>query len=102
MNLIPIKSILTVMLVSLGLSMSVVRAEGDPAPTIQRELAMQKFKGCHFTDEMGKYLYECVKKNDGFGTHWCYDEALETYCPPQFEARKAAETAAASKDKPTN
>jgi hypothetical protein len=43
-----------------------------------------------------------VKKNDGFGTHWCYDETLETYCPPQFEARKAAEAAAASKDKPTN
>jgi hypothetical protein len=102
MNLISIKSILTGMLVLLCLSTLSARAEGDPAPTIQRELAMQKYKGCHFTDEMGKYLYECVKKNDGFGTHWCYDESLEIFCPPQLEARKAAEAAAAPKDKPTN
>lgn len=58
-----------------------VMAEGDPMPTYQRERAMQKYKGCKFTDEMGKYLYECVKKNGGFGTHWCFDEALEQYCP---------------------
>ena len=45
---------------------------------------MQRYKGCHFTDEMGKYLYECVKKNDGFGTHWCYDETLEVFCPDQL------------------
>jgi len=68
-----------------------VYAEGDPIPTIQRERAMQRYKGCHFTDEMGQYLYQCVKKNDGFGTHWCYDETLETYCPAQLEARKKAE-----------
>lgn len=56
-------------------------AEGDPMPTYQRERAMQKYKSCKFTDEMGKYLYECVKKNNGFGTHWCFDEALEVHCP---------------------
>jgi hypothetical protein len=96
------KTILLAALVVLGFSTLPARAEGDPAPTIQRELAMQKYKGCHFTDEMGKYLYECVKKNDGFGTHWCYDETLDVFCPPQFEARKAAEAAAPPKDKPTN
>lgn len=67
-------------------------AEGDPAPTYQRELAMQRYKGCHFTDEMGQYLYQCVKKNDGFGTHWCYDETLEVYCPDQLAARKTDES----------
>jgi len=67
-------------------------AEGDAAPTYQRELAMQRYKGCHFTDEMGQYLYQCVKKNDGFGTHWCYDETLEVYCPDQLAARKADES----------
>ena len=66
-------------------------AEGDAAPSYQRERAMQRYKGCHFTDEMGQYLYQCVKKNDGFGTHWCYDETLETYCPAQLAARKKAE-----------
>jgi hypothetical protein len=78
------------------------RAEGDPAPTYQREAAMQKYKGCHFTNEMGKYLYECVKKNDGFGTHWCYDETLETYCPAQLEETKRAAEAAATSGKPAN
>lgn len=72
-----------------GLGASLVQAEGDPAPTYQREAAAQRYKGCHFTDEMGQYLYQCVKKNDGFGTHWCYDETLETYCPAQLAARKA-------------
>jgi hypothetical protein len=67
---------------------STVRAEGDPSPTIERERAMQRYKGCHFTDEMGQYLYACVKKNDGFGTHWCYDETLETFCPAQLAAGK--------------
>jgi hypothetical protein len=67
------------------------RAEGDAAPTIERERAMQRYKGCHFTDEMGQYLYACVKKNDGFGTHWCYDETLETFCPAQLAQRKTGE-----------
>jgi len=79
---------------------NLAQAEGDPAPTYQREAAMQRFKGCHFTDEMGKYLYECVKKNDGFGTHWCYDETLQTYCPAQLAARKPEH--AAPQPKPSN
>jgi len=84
-----------------GLGVVSARAEGDPAPTYQRELQMQRYKGCHFTDEMGQYLYQCVKKNDGFGTHWCYDETLETYCPAQLAARKT-EPAPAAPAKPSN
>ncbi len=64
-------------------------AEGDPQPTIQREAAMQKYKSCKYTDEMGKYLYECVKKNGGFGTHWCFDESLEVFCPKPETAQSA-------------
>ena len=64
------------------------RADGDPAPTYQRERAAQKFKDCHWTDEMGKYVYQCIKKNDGMNAHWCYDEALEVLCPAQVEAAK--------------
>jgi hypothetical protein len=64
------------------------RADGDPAPTYQRERAAQKFKDCHWTDEMGKYVYQCIKKNDGLNAHWCYDEALEVLCPAQLEAAK--------------
>lgn len=75
---------LALLLLIAGVAAPVARAEGDPIPTIQREKQMQRYKGCHFTDEMGKYLYECVKKNDGFGTHWCYDETLEMFCPDQL------------------
>ena len=88
MNVNVLKGLVAVALLGFGPTLPVVHAEGDPAPTYQRELAAQRFKGCHFTDEMGKYLYECVKKNDGFGTHWCYDETLEIYCPAQLAARK--------------
>lgn len=49
--------------------------------TIEREQTMLKFKDCKWTDEMGKYVYECVKRNNGFGVHWCHDEALQTLCP---------------------
>jgi len=49
--------------------------------TIEREKTMLKYKDCPWTDEMGKFVYECVKKNNGFGVHWCHDEALQTLCP---------------------
>ena len=91
------KLLINLSLVCLALAAVPIRAEGDPAPTIERERAMQRYKGCHFTDEMGQYLYQCVKKNDGFGTHWCYDETLETYCPRQLAERKANESAAVPK-----
>jgi hypothetical protein len=56
--------------------------------TIEREQTMLKYKDCAWTDEMGKYTYECVKRNNGFGTHWCYDEALQLHCPaPDAEPR---------------
>ena len=29
---------------------------------------------------MGKFIYECVKKNDGFNAHWCHNEVLDRYC----------------------
>ena len=92
MNVNLLKGFVAGSLLGFGLTVSVVRAEGDPSPTYERERAAQRFKGCHFTDEMGKYLYDCVKKNDGFGTHWCYDETLEVYCPAQLAARKEPET----------
>jgi hypothetical protein len=56
--------------------------------TIEREQTMLKYKDCEWTDEMGKYTYECVKRNNGFGTHWCYDEALQLHCPaPEAEPK---------------
>ena len=78
------------------------RADGDPAPTYQRERAAQKFKDCHWTDEMGKYVYQCIKKNDGMNAHWCYDEALELLCPAQLEAAKKSAVEISPVAKPGN
>ena len=89
MNAFPKGWLAALLACAAGLAVVPAHAEGDPAPTYQREAAMQRYKGCHFTDEMGQYLYQCIKKNDGFGTHWCYDETLEMYCPAQLAARKA-------------
>jgi hypothetical protein len=93
-NRLAANALLATAALAAALSMSAVRADGDPAPTYQRERAAQRFKDCHWTDEMGKYVYECIKKNDGLNAHWCYDEALEVICPAQIEAAKksAAET----------
>ena len=92
-------ALLATIVLSVAFSMSTARADGDPAPTYQRERAAQKFKNCHWTDEMGKYVYDCIKKNDGLNAHWCYDEALEVLCPAQLEAAKksAVETSPAAK-----
>ena len=96
-----LRAAFTLLALSCSLWIETARADGDPAPTYQRELAMQKYKGCHWTDEMGQYVYGCIKKNDGFGTHWCYDETLETYCPAQLEAAEKAKSPA-STDHPSN
>jgi len=90
-----------ILALSPGLGVERAGAEGDASPTYQRERAVQKYKGCHWTDEMGQYVYACIKKNDGFGTHWCYDETLEVYCPAQLEAAKKAPSPSGP-DKPTN
>jgi len=46
-----------------------------------RERFFLKRHNCPWTEEMGKYIYECVKKNDGFNAHWCHNEALDVFCP---------------------
>ena len=100
--MITTKQVCGLLLLGLIAGTGAARAEGDPVPTYQREAAMQRYKGCHFTNEMGQYLYQCVKKNDGFGTHWCYDETLEAYCPAQLAAQKNEQQPAQQQDKPTN
>ena len=97
-----LKPTLMLLATALGLTAMLAQAEGDPAPTYQRELQALRYKGCHWTDDMGKNVYECIKKNDGFGTHWCYDETLEKFCPAQLEAAKKAAAQSTPADKPAN
>jgi hypothetical protein len=51
------------------------------APSNGRERFFLKRQNCPWTEEMGKYMYECVKKNDGFNAHWCHNEAIDAFCP---------------------
>jgi hypothetical protein len=60
-------------------------ADGS-APTNARERFFLKRQNCPWTDEMGKYMYECVKKNDGFNAHWCHNEAIDAFCPADENA----------------
>lgn len=51
--------------------------------TTERERTMSRYKNCVWTDAMSKEIYECVKRNDGFGTHWCFDETVQMNCEPE-------------------
>jgi len=67
--------------------------------TNARERFFLKRQNCKWTDEMGKYIYECVKANNGFNAHWCHNEALDAFCPKEDEAQaeKTAEPETASR-----
>ena len=51
-----------------------------------RERFFLKRQNCAWTDEMGKYIFECIKKNDGFNAHWCHNEAIDAFCPADESA----------------
>jgi hypothetical protein len=47
---------------------------------------------------LGKFFFECVKKNDGFNAHWCHNEALDQFCPVDESAAVDAKAAAKAKE----
>ena len=63
-----------------------------------RERFFLKRQNCAWTDEMGKYIYECVKKNDGFNAHWCHNEAINEFCPADESAAVDEKAAARAKE----
>lgn len=50
---------------------------------------------CHWTEEMGKYIFDCLRANFNMNAHWCHNEAMALYCAE--EQAKAPEAA-----RPTN
>ena len=66
------------------LSAGLAFAEGTPSNG--RERFFLKRQNCAWTEEMGKAIYECVKRNDGFNAHWCHNEALDHFCPADENA----------------
>lgn len=51
-----------------------------------RERFFLKRQNCAWTEEMGKYMFDCIKKNDGFNAHWCHNEAIDAFCPADENA----------------
>lgn len=88
-----------------GLLLSVmagtVFAEGTATNRLER--MHTKNEGCHWTQEMGAYMYECLKANFNMNAHWCHNEAMEVFCPKQREASATeGASAAPAADKPAN
>ena len=66
--------------------------------TNTRERFFLKRQNCAWTDDMGKYIFECVKRNDGFNTHWCHNEALDQFCPVDESAAVDEKAVARAKE----
>jgi len=82
-------------LVLVGMCSGLAFADGA---TNALERFFLKRQNCPWTDEMGKYIYECVKKNDGFNAHWCHNEAINEFCPADESAAVDEKAAARAKE----
>ena len=82
-------------LVLAGVFSGAVFAEGAANA---RERFFLKRQNCPWTEEMGKFIFECVKRNDGFNAHWCHNEALDQFCPVDESAAVDAKAAAKAKE----
>ncbi|MFN0041348.1 MAG: hypothetical protein ACKVP2_17690 [Burkholderiales bacterium] len=45
-----------------------------------------KRQNCQWTPEMGQFMYDCLKRGDGFGAHWCHNGAMDQFCPAEENA----------------
>lgn len=91
-------SLVVIALVAAATASLPAMADG-PQPSNGRERFFLKRQNCPWTEEMGKYIYECLKKNDGFNAHWCHNEALDAFCPAD-EGAVPHPTGATPADKP--
>jgi hypothetical protein len=70
---------------------SAAEEKPDVVPTTVLERMHVKNEKCHWTDEMGKYMFDCLKANFNMNAHWCHNEAMELFCPAQRESGSASE-----------
>jgi|GEM_PF-1617895 len=73
-----------------------------PPASNKLERFQLKHANCHWTNEMGNYMYECLKANFNMNAHWCHNEAMDVFCPRQDDEAKAAEAKPAEATKPAN
>ncbi len=98
--------ILAFALAAAGLCAGTTALADGAEPTNGRERFFLKRQNCPWTQEMGKYIYECLKKNDGFNAHWCHNEAIDAFCkadenaiPHPTDAKPEEKPAAQDADK---
>ncbi|MDC1312269.1 hypothetical protein N8Z26_07430 [Burkholderiales bacterium] len=48
---------------------------------MEQEYKMFQFRDCPYTEEMGDYMFECIKENDGFNAHGCFKDSVTVFCP---------------------
>lgn len=77
-------------------------AEEVAPPTNKLERFQVKHANCKWTNEMGNYMYECLKANFNMNAHWCHNEAMDVFCPKQEGEAQAAEAKPAEAAKPAN
>ena len=63
----------------------------EPANTNTLERFHTRRATCHWTEEMGKYIFDCLRANFNMNAHWCHNEAMALYCGD--EQAKAPEPA---------
>ena len=71
------------MLVFLGVLLSCGPAWAAKAGVERFHLKRQN---CQWTPEMGQFMYDCLKRGDGFGAHWCHNGAMDQFCPAEDNA----------------
>ncbi len=89
-------------LAGLGLALALATLAGPalsgekdlPAASNQLERMHLKNAKCVWTQEIGNYIYQCLKENFGMNAHWCHNEAMEVLCPKQLESVAADEKSA--------
>ncbi|MBI1395168.1 MAG: hypothetical protein GC151_04240 [Betaproteobacteria bacterium] len=77
------------LLLSLSPAMAVEQESDLPPATNALERMHLKHAKCVWTQEIGDYIYQCLKANFGMNAHWCHNEAMEVLCPKQLEAARA-------------
>ncbi len=77
-------------------------AEDAPPASNKLERFQLKHANCKWTNEMGSYMYECLKANFNMNAHWCHNEAMDVFCPKQDETAQAAEPKPAEAARPAN
>jgi hypothetical protein len=92
------------LLAAFALTLGVCARAEDPLPPATNKLERFQLRhaNCKWTNEMGNYIYECLKANFNMNAHWCHNEAMDAFCPKEGDQAKAAEAKPAEAAKPAN